>query len=50
MWAISGTNGSSGLGSVSSEQMDRSTCSVHAHKGGNNAKHKPIVTNNSNYQ
>ena len=26
MWAISGTSGSSGLGSVSSEQMDSSTC------------------------
>ena len=27
IWAISGTNGSSGLGSVSSEQIDSSTCS-----------------------
>ena len=27
MWAISGTNGSSGLGSVSKEQMDSNTYS-----------------------
>ena len=26
MWAISGTSGSSGLGSVNSEQIDSSTC------------------------
>ncbi len=26
MWAISGTNGSSGLGSVNSEQIESSTC------------------------
>lgn len=26
MWAISGTRGSSGLGSVSNEQMESSTC------------------------
>ena len=28
MWAISGTSGSSGFGSVSSEQMDSSTCGI----------------------
>ena len=28
MWAISGTSGSSGLGSVSSEQIDSSTCTT----------------------
>lgn len=30
MCAISGTSGSSGLGSVSSEQMDSSTCDSHS--------------------
>ena len=39
MCAISGTNGSSGLGSVSSEQIDRSTCRMPcACKGGDNAE------------
>ena len=28
MWAISGTSGSSGLGSVNSEQIDSSTCTT----------------------